>query len=54
MTYPLLYELFGFLDQSNILKQEFPLIKSNIRFQTNFMLLNAYIMYARLVSHLLK
>ena len=48
-TYLLLKEMFAYLRTPTILEQEFPLIKSEDRFEENWMTLHMQILKARLV-----
>ncbi len=49
-TYILLKELFVYLQESPLLGQEFPFIKSDERFEENWMVIHLQILKSRLVN----
>jgi hypothetical protein len=48
-TYDLLWELFQFLQTTPMINEEFPLVKSSARWETNLMILHTILLQKRLV-----
>lgn len=47
-TYGLLWELFQYLQSTPLIKEEFPLIKSSARLETNLMIVHTLLLRERL------